>query len=87
VDFYRTQAHHAVADWKRDGQTNIDDLTLACRLGNQMIEDTDWETRRRDDGRFEWVDPVTGQAHLNNLHFPERLLAPREDDDEDDDPF
>jgi hypothetical protein len=30
VDFYRTQAHHAVADWKRDGQTNVTDLPLAC---------------------------------------------------------
>ena len=88
IDFYRTQAHHAVADWKHHGQTNVDDLTLACHLGNQMIEDTDWETRRRPDGRFEWLEPPdtngTRRAHLNNLHFPERLLAPREDDD---DPF
>jgi hypothetical protein len=83
VDWYRTQAHHGVADWKRDGQTNVNDLTLACHLGNQMIEDTDWETRRRPDGRFAWVDP-DGRAHVNNLHHPEKLLAPR---DEDDDPF
>ena len=83
VEFYRTQAHHAVADWKHNGQTNIDDLTLACHLGNQMIEDTDWTTRRRADGRFAWVDP-DGREHLNNLHHPEKLLAPR---DEDDDPF
>jgi hypothetical protein len=83
VDFYRTQAHHGVADWKADGQTNVNDLTLACGGGNQMIEDTDWTTRRRPDGRFVWVDP-DGTEHLNNLHHPERLLAPR---DEDDDPF
>ncbi|MCP9274331.1 HNH endonuclease signature motif containing protein [Mycolicibacterium arenosum] len=81
VDFYRAQAHHGVADWKNDGQTNIDDLTLACTLGNQMIEDTGWVTRKRPDGRFEWIDPVTGRAHLNELHHPERLLTPEEDDD------
>ena len=78
--FYDTQAHHGVADWKHDGQTNIDDLTLACSPANQMIEDTGWTTRRRSDGRFEWIDPTTGRAHVNNLHHPERLLGPRDDD-------
>ncbi|CAM3302484.1 DUF222 domain-containing protein [Mycobacterium frederiksbergense] len=78
--FYDTQAHHGHKDWKHGGQTNIDDLTLACAPANQMIEDTGWSTRRRPDGRFEWIDPTTGRAHLNNLHHPERLLAPREDD-------
>jgi hypothetical protein len=85
VEFYRTQAHHGVADWKRHGQNDIDDLTLACHLGNQMIDDTDWTTRRRPDGRFEWLEPPdpngVRKAHLNNLHHPEKLLAPPEDDD------
>ena len=70
VDWYRTQAHHAVLDWKRDGLTNVDDLTLACQPGNQMIEDTGWVTRKRPDGRFEWVDPVTGRAHLKRTAPP-----------------
>ena len=78
--FYDTQAHHGHKDWKHGGQTNIDDLTLACGPANQMIEDTGWSTRRRPDGRFEWIDPTTGRAHLNNLHHPERLFASREDD-------
>lgn len=78
--FYDTQAHHGHKDWKHGGQTDIDDLTLACGPANQMVEDTGWSTRRRPDGRFEWIDPTTGQAHLNNMHHPERLLAPREDD-------
>ncbi|MGW0163507.1 DUF222 domain-containing protein [Mycobacterium sp. NPDC003323] len=78
--FYDTQAHHGEADWKHDGQTNVDDLTLACRPANQMIEDTGWTTRRRSDGRFEWIDPTTGRAHLNNLHHPEHHLRPLEDD-------
>lgn len=78
--FYDTEAHHGVADWKHGGQTNVDDLTLACSPANQMIEDTGWTTRRRSDGRFEWIDPTTGRAHVNDLHHPERLLGPPDDD-------
>ncbi|MCP9270604.1 hypothetical protein [Mycolicibacterium arenosum] len=59
----------------------MDDLTLACGPGNQMIEDTDWTTRRRPDGRFAWIDPTTGQPRVNNLHHPERLLLKPSDDD------
>jgi hypothetical protein len=32
------QVHHAVADWADDGQTNIDDLTLACPKENRMVK-------------------------------------------------
>ena len=35
------QVHHAVSDWADDGQTNVDDLTLACPK----------------DGRTEWIPP------------------------------
>ena len=81
------KAHHGVEDWKLDGQTNIDDLTLACGPNNRLIEDTEWTTRRGPDGRFEWVPPPhldTGQRRTNNLHHPERLLR---HNDEDDDPL
>jgi len=83
VPFYGTQAHHAVADWKHDGQTNVDDMALACGGDNRMIETTPWRTRRRSDGRTEWIPPPdldTGQARVNDIHHPERLLAPRDDD-------
>ncbi|WP_333890284.1 HNH endonuclease signature motif containing protein [Mycolicibacterium gadium] len=85
--FYDCQAHHGVEDWKLNGQTNIDDLTLACGPNNQLIEDTEWTTRRGPDGRFQWIPPPhldTGQPRTNNLHHPERLLKPN---DEDDDPL
>jgi hypothetical protein len=32
------QVHHAVNDWADDGQTNVDDLTLACPTENRMVE-------------------------------------------------
>jgi hypothetical protein len=84
VPFYGTQAHHGVADWKRNGQTNIDDLTLACGPDNLLIDTTEWTTRRRADGRFAWIPPAaldTGQTRVNDVHHPERLLAPNADDD------
>ena len=36
------QVHHAVNDWADDGQTNVDDLTLACSQDNRNV------TRRLD---------------------------------------
>lgn len=81
---YHSQVHHAVADWKHGGQTNIDDLTLACGPDNRMIENTDWITRKRADGRTEWIPPPaldTGQARVNDLHHPENLLTNSDDDD------
>ncbi|WP_237572550.1 HNH endonuclease signature motif containing protein [Mycolicibacterium lacusdiani] len=86
VDGYHSQVHHAVADWKHDGQTNVDELAFACGPDNRMIETTGWRTRKRNDGKTEWVPPPrldTGQARVNDLHHPERLLRPP---DEDDDP-
>ncbi|MEZ0340039.1 HNH endonuclease signature motif containing protein [Mycobacterium sp. pV006] len=79
---YRCQAHHGREDWKRGGQTNIDDLTLACRSDNLMIENTGWTTVQRDDGRTEWIPPPsldTGQARVNDLHHPERMLLYADD--------
>jgi hypothetical protein len=86
VDGYHSQVHHAVADWKHDGQTNVNDLSFACGPDNRMIDTTGWTTRKRGDGKTEWIPPPdldTGQARVNDLHHPERLLRPP---DEDDDP-
>jgi hypothetical protein len=45
-----------------------------------MIEDTHWEARRREDGRFELVEPPVTKgirrAHLNNLHPPNASSHP-----------
>ncbi|UNB51681.1 HNH endonuclease signature motif containing protein [Mycolicibacterium sp. YH-1] len=83
---YTCQAHHAVADWKNGGQTNIDDLTLACGPDNRLIELTEWRTRKRKDGRTEWIPPPhldTGQARVNDLHHPERMLHPPDEGSDD----
>lgn len=81
---YRCQAHHGESDWKRGGRTDINDLTLACGPDNLMIENTGWTTAQRADGRTEWIPPPsldTGQARVNDLHHPERMLLYAEDSD------
>ena len=82
---YHSQVHHAVADWAHGGQTNITDQTLACGPDNRRVKPGGWTTRKRKDGRTEWIPPPhldTGQARINNYHHPERYLI----DDEDNTP-
>lgn len=69
---------------ENDGRTDINDLTFACGPDNRLIETTGWTTRKRQDGRTEWIPPPdldTGQTRVNNYHHPERyLLSDHEDD-------
>ncbi|MEO3760384.1 HNH endonuclease signature motif containing protein [Mycobacterium sp. B14F4] len=84
---YHSQVHHAVADWKDDGQTNITDLTLACGPDNRRVKRGGWRTRKRKDGRTEWLPPPqldTGQARVNNYHHPQRYLVPHDDTEDPD---
>ena len=79
------QVHHAVADWADDGQTNVDDLTLACPKDNREVKPGGWTTRKRKDGRTEWIPPPhldSGQSRVNDYHHPENYLLPVEDDEE-----
>ncbi|AMO63104.1 protein of uncharacterised function DUF222 [Mycolicibacterium phlei] len=88
VPAYYTQVHHAVADWAADGQTDITDLTLACGPDNRIVGPGGYRTRKRKDGRTEWLPPPqldTGQARVNNYHHPERYLIPDEHTDTDGD--
>lgn len=81
---YQCQAHHAVADWKNDGQTDIDDLAFACGPDNRMVEKTAWRTRRNAAGDTEWVPPPaldTGRRQINGYHHPERYLLPEDGDE------
>ncbi|MGY4647346.1 HNH endonuclease signature motif containing protein [Mycobacterium sp. URHB0021] len=88
---YHSQVHHATADWGQGGQTNITDLTLACGPDNRRVKPGGWNTRKRNDGRTEWLPPPqldTGQTRINNYHHPQRYLIPDNDEggaDEDDD--
>ncbi len=84
---YHSEVHHRTADWADGGQTNIDDETLACGTDNRRVKPGGWRTRKRKDGKTEWIPPPhldTGQARVNNYHHPERYLLPEEDDDDDD---
>ncbi len=86
---YNSQVHHAVADWKNDGQTNIDDLTLACGPDNRMIDKTAWTTCKNSNGDTEWIPPPTldtGRRRINGYHHPERYLLPDNDLPDDDHP-
>ena len=77
------QVHHAVTDWAADGQTNVDDLTLACPKENRSVKPGGWTTRKRKDGRTEWIPPPhldSGQSRVNDYHHPENYLLPDEGD-------
>ena len=74
------------ADWADGGQTDIADETLACGRDNRRVKPGGWRTRKRKDGRTEWIPPPQldwghlplagdGQARVNNYHHPERYLT------------
>ena len=82
---YWCQVHH-VEGWADNGETNITKLTLACGPDNRLVEQGGWSTRKRHDGRTQWLPPPhldTGQTRVNNYHHPEKYLAPPEDNADD----
>ncbi len=81
---YRCQVHHVDGWAAANGETNITKLTLACGPDNRLVEEGGWTTRKRKDGRTEWIPPPhldTGQARVNNYHHPEKYLLPEDDDE------
>ena len=83
VGAYGSQVHHAAADWADDGNTNIDELALACGPDNRLVDrNGGWTTTINSGGEVEWIPPPhldTGQARINYYHRPELLLRPPED--------
>ncbi|ULE34462.1 HNH endonuclease signature motif containing protein [Mycobacterium sp. IDR2000157661] len=82
---YGCQVHHAVLDWADGGLTNITDEVLACPPHNRLVTEGGWTTRKRRDGRVEWIPPPlldTGQGRVNNYHHPQRYLQPKEEESE-----
>jgi hypothetical protein len=82
VPAYGSQVHHAANDWAQDGQTNVDDLALACGPDNRMVGPDGWTTRINAANEVEWIPPPdldTGQARTNDYHRPERLHRPPDD--------
>ncbi|MGZ6780729.1 MAG: HNH endonuclease signature motif containing protein, partial [Mycobacterium sp.] len=83
---YHCEVHHRHRDWADGGLTDIDDETLACGKDNRRVKPGGWHTRKRKDGRTEWIPPPsldTGQARVNNYHHPERYLIPDEHEEGD----
>ncbi len=80
---YDCHVHHATADWKHGGTTNIDDLTLACKRDNLHAENDGWNTHKLPNGDTEWTPPpnVPLIGGTNTYHHPERLLRDAEEDD------
>ena len=79
VPAYGAEVHHAAKDWADDGQTNVDDLCLACGPDNRLVGPGGWTTRSNADHDVEWIPPAhldTGQARVNDYHRPERLRPP-----------
>jgi len=77
VPGYGSQVHHATKDWSDGGNTDVDDLTFACKCHNLLIENSGWTTRKRKDGSTEWMPPpqlplITGGT--NTYHHPEVFL-------------
>ena len=83
VGAYGSQVHHASRDWADGGDTNVDELGLACGSDNRMVgPEGGWTTRINDRHEVEWIPPPrldTGQARVNYYHQPERLLRPPDD--------
>ena len=80
------QVHHAVNDWAQGGQTNVDDLALGCPKDNRSVKPGGWTTRKRNDGRTEWIPPPhldSGQSRVNDYHHPQNYLLPDENDEDE----
>ena len=72
---YHTEVHHT-DEWADGGNTDIGDLTLACRTDHGLIKPGGWQTRKKPDGTTEWIPPpgLPLRGGTNDYHHPERLL-------------
>jgi hypothetical protein len=58
VPGYLCEVHH-VEDWAQSGLTDIDNLTFACGPHHRLLGPGGWQTRKRADGRTEWIPHPT----------------------------
>ena len=92
---YGAQVHHAIRDWADGGNTNVNDMALACGPDNRLIDnDNGWTTTINPHGDVEWTPPPPqldwghlplagdGQQRINYYHRPELLLRPPDDEEE-----
>ena len=80
---YGSQVHHALRDWSDNGNTNVNEMALACGPDNRLVDkDGGWTTTINHRGDVEWMPPPpldTGQARINYYHRPELLLRPQDE--------
>jgi len=79
-----SQAHHVNTNWRDDGLTNIDTMTLACGRDNRLADTGGWTTTMGPHGRTHWTPPPlldVGQPRTNHYHHP--TLYPTESGDDD----
>ncbi len=77
---YLTEVHH-LDEYAAGGNTNVEDLTLACRPHHKLVKPGGWQTIRGADGQTVWIPPPeldVGQARTNDYHHPERFLRQRD---------
>ncbi|WP_181272746.1 HNH endonuclease signature motif containing protein [Brevibacterium oceani] len=55
------EAHHIVA-WAEEGETDVNNLTLACSAHHHLIDKSDWYCIMLKDGRPAWVPPTSVDA-------------------------
>ena len=72
---YLSEVHH-VDDWADGGETNIDDLTFACKSDHKRLTTGGWRTRKLKDGSTQWLPPphLPLAGGTNTYHHPERML-------------
>ncbi|UCZ62543.1 HNH endonuclease signature motif containing protein [Mycolicibacterium phocaicum] len=79
----RSQAHH-ITNWREDGLTNVDTMTLACGCDNRLVDTGGWSTTMGPDGRTHWTPPPlldVGQPRTNQYWHP-TLYPPESGEDE-----
>jgi Domain of unknown function (DUF222) len=82
VPAYGSQVHHTVTDWCEGGNTNVNEMSLACGSDNRMVGPDGWTTLVNEHHDTEWHPPPkldTGQNRVNHYHHPERFRTPSED--------
>ncbi|MGV0742179.1 DUF222 domain-containing protein [Mycolicibacterium sp. XJ870] len=88
VGAYGCQVHHAAADWSDGGNTNVDEMTLACGPDNRLVNsDNGYTTTINERGDVEWHPPPDldhSQQRINYHHRPELLLTPPDEEPEPD---
>ncbi len=75
VGAYGAQVHHVTTDWADGGNTNINDLGLACPPDNRSVGPGGWTTAMNTRTEVEWTPPAhldTGQTRINTYHLDHR---------------